>query len=153
RLKTITGRDSWLGLSIAGLLGDESSARLREVLAAAPEGYAGRWRGANGLDYDLVVPTQPAGVVLEVEQSSHAARLGVELISRLAAAAASVERADSLAPVRERAAEAFRRVAGFDRVMLYRSGDDAAGQVVAEACAEGMDSLRNHRFPGSDIPR
>ena len=153
RLEAVTGRDSWLGRSIAALLGEETVTRLREILETAPEGYAGRWEGANGLDYDVLARTNPAGLIVEIEQSSQAARLGVELISRLDAAGASLERAESLAAVCERAAEAFRGLTGFDRVMIYRFLDDAAGQVVAESCAEGMESFRNHRFPGSDIPR
>ncbi len=153
RLQDVTGRDSWLGRPLGELLAQERVARLREVIGAAREGYAGRWRGADGLDYDVVGRGGPAGLVVEIEQSSAADHPAVELIGRIDAAGASLERADSLARVCERAAEAFRDLTGFDRVMIYRFLDDAAGQVIAESCAPGMDSFRNHRFPGTDIPR
>ncbi len=153
RLAAVTGRDSWLGRAAGELLGEGLLERVLDLGSVAGEGYAGRWRGANGLDYDLVVRVHAAGLILEIEQSSQAAQLGVELISRLDAAGAALERAESLAAVCERAALAFRGLVGFDRVMIYRFLDDAAGQVVAEACAPGVDSFRNHHFPASDIPR
>lgn len=153
RLAAVTGRDSWLGRPVAEMLGEGPLERILDLAGLASEGYAGRWRGANGLDYDLVVRAHAAGMIIEIEQSSQAARLGVELISRLDAAGAALERADGLAAVCERAALAFRDLTGFDRVMIYRFLDDAAGQVVAEACAPGVESFRNHHFPASDIPR
>ena len=153
RLAAVTGRDSWLGRPVADLLGEEPVERMLELAGGVREGYAGRWRGLDGLDYDLVVRAHADGLVIEIEQGPDATRPGVDLISRLAAPRAALERADGLAAVCERAALAFRELTGFDRVMIYRFLDDAAGQVVAEACAPGVESFRNHHFPASDIPR
>lgn len=153
RLAAVTGRDSWLGRPVADLLGEEPVERGLALAGGAREGYAGRWRGADGLDYDLVVRAHADGLVIEIEQGPDATRPGVDLISRLDAAGAALERADGLAALCDRAALAFRELTGFDRVMIYRFLDDAAGQVVAEACAPGVESFRNHHFPASDIPR
>lgn len=153
RIAALTGRDSWLGRPAHDLLGEVLGKRLKATASVDAEGFAGRWRGVNGLDYDVIVRPNPAGLVLEIEQSSQGAQPGVELISRLDAAAAALERATSVRAVCERAAEAFRSLTGYDRVMIYRFLDDAAGQVVAESRTAEVDSFDNHHFPATDIPR
>lgn len=152
RMTSLTSRASWLGCAVHEFLGDTLGKRLK-ALASVEQGFAGRWRAANGLDYDVTVRPNAAGLVLEVEQSSQGAQLGVELISRLDAAAAALERAGSLRAVCERAAEAFRALTGYDRVMIYRFLDDSAGQVVAESRSAEVESFDNHHFPATDIPR
>lgn len=149
RLTTITGRETWLGHTVDVVLGSGVAERLRRT----PEGFVGRWRGANGLDYDVVARPNTQGLIIEVEQSSQGAQPGVELISRLDAAGARLERAPTVRAVCERAAEAFRDLIGFDRIMIYRFLDDGAGQVIAESRSDEVDSFQNHHFPGSDVPR
>jgi light-regulated signal transduction histidine kinase (bacteriophytochrome) len=63
------------------------------------------------------------------------------------------ERAANLIELCERAAKSFSQLTGYDRVMIYRFLDDDAGEVVAECITPGISGFRNHRFPGSDIPR
>ncbi|MBU1324012.1 MAG: GAF domain-containing protein [Alphaproteobacteria bacterium] len=153
RIQALTGRPSWLGRAAHDLLGEVVAKRLQAVGAVDQEGFAGRWRAANGLDYDVIVRPNPAGLIVEIEQSSQAAQLGVELISRLDAAGAALERASTVRALCERAADAFRRLTGYDRVMIYRFLEDAAGQVVAESRAAEVDSFDNHHFPATDIPK
>lgn len=50
------------------------------------------------------------------------------------------------------AAEEFRGLTGFDRVMAYRFRHDDSGDIVAEAKREDLDSLVGRRYPASDIP-
>ncbi|WP_292069560.1 histidine kinase dimerization/phosphoacceptor domain -containing protein, partial [Brevundimonas sp. UBA7534] len=69
------------------------------------------------------------------------------------AAGADMERAATLQGVCEQAAEAFRKLTGFDRIMIYRFLDDEAGQVLAEARDSSAASFLNHHFPATDIPR
>lgn len=153
RMKALTGRDSWAGRSAEDLLGEGLTKRLKAVASVDAEGFAGRWRAANGLDYDVIVRPNAAGLILEVEQSSQAAQPGVELISRLDAAGAALERAATVRAVCERAADAFRQLTGYDRVLIYRFLEDAAGQVVAESRTAEVDSFDNHHFPATDIPK
>ena len=153
RMGGITRRDTWIDQSIDGLLGQPVAERIRAVAEVGKEGFAGRWRGANGLDYDVIVRPMATTLVIEVEQSSQSAQLGVELISRLDAAGAALERATTVRDVCESAAEAFRGLTGFDRIMIYRFLEDEAGQVVAEARSPELESFQNHHFPASDIPR
>ncbi len=50
------------------------------------------------------------------------------------------------------AAEEFRKLTGFDRVMAYRFRHDDSGEIVAEAKRADLDSLVGRRYPASDIP-
>jgi len=153
RFETITGRASWIGQNVEDVFGEAVASRLKAVASIGEEGFTGRWRGMNGLDYDVIVRASDAGLVVEVEQSSQAGQLGVELITRLDAAGSALERATTLRAVCERAAEAFRTLTGYDRIMIYRFLEDEAGQVVAEARSPEVDSFQNHHFPATDIPR
>jgi chemotaxis family two-component system sensor kinase Cph1 len=42
---------------------------------------------------------------------------------------------------------------GYDRVMVYRFLEDAAGEVLAEDRRPDLHSFMNHHFPASDIPQ
>lgn len=72
------------------------------------------------------------------------------LMDRLAAAAAGFERATSLTALCESAAVEFRRLTGFNRVMVYRFLDDGAGKVLVETRRSDLRSFLNHYFPASD---
>jgi two-component system, chemotaxis family, sensor kinase Cph1 len=63
------------------------------------------------------------------------------------------ERSSGLVELCERAAESFRVLTGYDRVMIYRFLDDDSGVVIAEDVAPGLESYHNHHFPASDIPK
>nr|WP_316629999.1 histidine kinase dimerization/phosphoacceptor domain -containing protein [uncultured Brevundimonas sp.] len=160
-IEDLTGRSAWIGRSVGEVLGDVADRRIRSMAAAQETGFVCRWRATNRLEYDVVVhmapdptPSLPSGLmIIEIEQSSQQARLGVDLVSGLGAAGAALERAVTVHGLCERAAEAFRRLTGFDRVMIYRFQDDEAGQVVAESRADGTGSFLNHHFPATDIPR
>jgi PAS domain S-box-containing protein len=47
----------------------------------------------------------------------------------------------------------IRRLTGFDRVMIYRFDDAWNGEVLAEACVDGMEPYLGLHFPASDIPK
>ncbi|NPD70400.1 GAF domain-containing protein (plasmid) [Lichenicola cladoniae] len=75
------------------------------------------------------------------------------MIDWVAVAAAAFERAASLTSVFEQAAVEFRRLTRFDRVMVYRLLDNAAGKVLAEDKRKDLYSFLNQHFPASDIPQ
>ena len=160
-IETLSGQTNWIKQPVSVLLGADIERRLQDMAALEDAGFAGRWRAANQLDYDVVVhfvagpPEAPQRrrMVVDVEQGAQQARLGVDMIARLDAVGAALERAITIQAACERAAEAFRKLTGYDRIMIYRFLDDEAGQVVAESRAEGSDSFLNHHFPASDIPR
>lgn len=160
-IETLTGREAWLERRVEDLLGTTIARRLQDMIQVEDRGFAGRWRASNRLEYDIVIHRTPAAgpagqsahLIVEVEQSSQQTRSGVELIARLDIAGAAMERSGTVQAVCEQAAEAFRALTGFDRIMIYRFLEDEAGQVVAEARVQGADSFLNHHFPATDIPR
>ncbi|RWR26869.1 GAF domain-containing protein [Sinirhodobacter populi] len=81
----------------------------------------------------------------EEQTSSQALELTRQLIARLD----GVTDTRRLLTVGARLVQAL---LGYDRVMIYRFGDDGAGQVMAEAAAPELGSFLGHRFPASDIP-
>ena len=153
RIEALTGRTDWLQAPLEGVLGVDIAEALHRLDKAGETGYLGRWRSREHLDYDIIVHRSGDLRLVEVEQSSQSAFLGVELLSRLDAAGSALERAATSATLCERAADEFRSLTGFDRVMIYRFLDDDAGRVLAESRTEGMPSFLNHHFPASDIPK
>ncbi|QBX36413.1 GAF domain-containing protein [Brevundimonas sp. S30B] len=153
RIEALTGRTDWVNAPLEGVLDIDIAKALHRLDGIAETGYLGRWRSREHLDYDVIVHRAGDLRLIEVEQSSQSAFLGVELLSRLDAAGAALERAASSSALCERAADEFRSLTGFDRVMIYRFLDDDAGRVLAESRTEGMPSFLNHHFPASDIPK
>jgi chemotaxis family two-component system sensor kinase Cph1 len=92
-------------------------------------------------------------VLIELELAAHVPASSGAILSLLDSMASSFGRSPDLQTLCEKAASAFRRVTGFDRVMIYRFLDDDAGTVVAEAQAPELRSFLNHHFPASDIPK
>jgi diguanylate cyclase (GGDEF)-like protein len=74
------------------------------------------------------------------------------LLSRAHAAIHVLRRAQTRQELCETAAREFKALAGYDRVMVYRFEADGHGEVVAEACEEGMEPFLGLRYPAGDIP-
>jgi light-regulated signal transduction histidine kinase (bacteriophytochrome) len=51
------------------------------------------------------------------------------------------------------AARELRAMTGFDRVMVYRFGQDGSGEVIAESARSDLESYLGLHYPASDIPR
>lgn len=143
----LLGCDAWLGRTLGAVLGDDVAARVAQVTQSGEAGghaaHMGRLDVAAHLDGETLI--------VEVEPGLGALPASV-LLSQLESASAAFERAPTLKALCERAAVEFRRLTGFDRVMIYRFLDDEAGAVLAEDAAPDMPSFLNHHFPGSDIP-
>lgn len=92
-------------------------------------------------------------VVIELAPRLDGAVLDAGFLSRLELSGAAMERSSNLADLYRKAARQFQDLTGFDRVMIYRFGDDASGVVVGESCAPHLAGFMNHHFPATDIPR
>jgi len=66
---------------------------------------------------------------------------------------ARVRTHDDLEGICNEGARQLRALTGFDRVMVYRFGEDGSGQVFAESVKSNMDGFLSLRFPASDIPK
>lgn len=64
----------------------------------------------------------------------------------------SITGAQSSNDLFQRMSDATQRLTQFDRVMIYKFGDDWSGTVIAETVAGKMSSFLDLRFPASDIP-
>jgi light-regulated signal transduction histidine kinase (bacteriophytochrome) len=152
-LAALLGGEAWIGRSLGEALGDGIASRVAQVThSSAGGGYAGRFETASGRPLDISAHLSGAHLMVEAEPAADTALPAAFLLAQLEAAGAAFERAPNLNALCERAAIEFRRLTGFDRVMIYRFLDDAAGAVLAESVSPGMPSFLHHHFPGSDIP-
>jgi len=160
-VRQAAGEPDWVGAAMAGLpLGrqlEEWSAPLAALVrqfqaSRAPGGFQGSLSGA-GQPVDVTVHRGRAGVLLiELEPGDPERAGAAECLAEVEEAAGAFERAHDNEELLQQAAILFRRITGFDRVMVYRFLEDNSGLVVAEDRAEGLHSFLDHRFPASDIP-
>ena len=71
-------------------------------------------------------------LILELEPKVGPEKSSAELLGALEAASAAFDQASTLKALCDAAAIEFRKLTGYDRVMVYRFLDDAAGEVLAE---------------------
>jgi two-component system, chemotaxis family, sensor kinase Cph1 len=135
----------WLGRSISSLMGSDTAESLRLAgQTCSLDTPRPGWEGCARKSGDVwLIELEPAG----------SRRTAVEVLSWIEAVGGSFERAGSLVQLCECAAEAFRRLTGFDRVMIYRFLDDDSGVVIAGDAEAGLATFLNHHFPASDIPQ
>ncbi len=144
------GLNDWHGAPLAAAIGEEHAGRALAIGPGATGCFLGRVSGVEALEasaHDL-----GALVLVELEPAADP-RPAAPLLAELDAAATAFQRSESLQELCDVAAVEFRKLTGFDRVMIYRFLDDDAGRVLAEDRREGMHSFLHHHFPASDIPR
>ena len=141
----------WLGAALPDLIG----LPVQERLDAAPQASTVALPAipTPGGRMDVIVHRAGDRLIVELEPANPLAPSATEMLSGLELAAADFERSGDLVELCQRAAVVFRRMTGFDRVMVYRFLDDDAGVVMAEDRAPGEGSFLNHHFPASDIPK
>ena len=150
------GFSAWEGQKLAALLGGTLAARIAALTQPGSGGFIGQLPTAAGELLDVSAHPSGAYVAIELEPASKEpmpASLASLVLDELETAAAAFERAATLQALCDRAAIEFRRVTGFDRVLIYRFVDDTAGRVLAEDRRHDQRSFSNHHFPASDIPR
>lgn len=144
---------AWSDAPLGELLGHDAAAEALRVIASGGRGLLGRFKppfSAEAFDAALHLSGERLIVELEPITQTTDPRL---LLQQIEAAAAAFEKTSNLTQLCEAAAVEFRRLTGYDRVMVYRFLDDDAGVVVAEDLAPGQHSFVNHHFPASDIPK
>jgi light-regulated signal transduction histidine kinase (bacteriophytochrome) len=121
-------------------------------LAAGGVGYVGVATGKRGA-FDVSANATGGWLLIELEPAPLDRGPPGLMMTDLERASVQFETADSFDELCARAAAEFRRLTGYDRVMIYRFLDDDSGSVVAEDRREDLRSFLNHRFPASDIPK
>jgi light-regulated signal transduction histidine kinase (bacteriophytochrome) len=143
------GSADWIGMSCAELLGEAVDNAIRseqyEILRhIVPP--------SSSEPFDISCRLWEQRLIVELEPAAATASTAA-LLPQLEAAAAVFERALSLNQLCKLAASEFRRLTGYDRVMIYQFQEDDAGVVVGEDVAPGQQSFLHHHFPASDIPK
>ncbi|QUS37050.1 histidine kinase dimerization/phosphoacceptor domain -containing protein [Falsirhodobacter algicola] len=142
--------DAAIGQPLATVLGPDLCARLQdqEDRLAVPGALH-----LDGSSWDVSAFRSGDRLVIELLPQSQQVVLDAGFLARLDQYGTALERAASFAELFHKAAEAFRQMTGFDRVMVYRFVEEDAGVVVGESLAPGMPGFMNHHFPAGDIPR
>jgi chemotaxis family two-component system sensor kinase Cph1 len=144
----------WVGQPLDRLLGQDVAGKLAAAQAASASQSVplDPVRGTDEL-FDAVAHRTGDLVVVELEPAAGRRASAAQVLVGLEMASRSFERATGLGDLCARAAVEFRRLTGFDRVMVYRFLDDGAGVVLAEDRDPDLSSFLNHHFPASDIPK
>ena len=148
------GAAQWQGRSLGLVIGDELAQRAGHMAdSGAVTSFVGQLVAPTGEAFDVSAHVSGEWLIVEVEPRPNNPRAAAEVLGDLSNAGAAFERTSNLKSLCERAAIEFRKLTGFDRVMIYQFLDDAAGAVLAEDKVPELPSFLNHHFPGSDIPR
>ena len=149
-----------LGQPAAGLLGDDFVAGLAAHLAAGQLDGSAPWEtrlaiAASRMTVEASSHSHDGLVIVELEawraEDDPAALATTRLLQRsIAELRGSANDLDALARVTVRA---IRQLTGYERVLIYRFGEDWHGQAIAEdKVADWAQSLDGLHFPASDIP-
>src|SRR5262249_57478537 len=65
----------------------------------------------------------------------------------------SIMAAATVPAVCDTAARIFKKLIGYDRVMVYRFDEQGHGEVFAEEREPGLEAYLGNRYPASDIPQ
>ncbi|MDB5714221.1 MAG: phytochrome [Sphingomonadales bacterium] len=141
----------WVGRSLDDILGQSMEKALAELVGTSPSiAVLDQVAGVSEL-FDAVAHVSGDRVLVELEPAPPHAPSGKRLLA-LTAISAAFDRTVDLTSLCDAAAGAFRKMTGFDRVMIYRFLDDDVGCVIAEDSDPDIGSFLHHHFPASDIP-
>jgi chemotaxis family two-component system sensor kinase Cph1 len=107
----------------------------------------------NDMVLDGVVHRHDGFCILELEETAPPNTLYFrDFYKTVSKATGRLQQAALLKDVMTTAAEEFRTISGFDRVMIYRFANGGEGEVVAESVVETADPYLGLWYPSSDIP-
>ena len=148
------GVTAWEGQPLGALVGDSLAACVRALArSGGMNGFMGQLQTPANETLDVTAHRSGPCILVELEAASTEGLPASQVMDRAVAAAARLEQATSLLALCKRAATEFRRLTGFDRVMVYQFLDDDSGKVLAQDKRDDLQSFYNHHFPASDIPR
>lgn len=149
-----------IGLSVSDLLlGDLPGTQLRELLTVARRNDTAETVAA----YPVTIHNRPwmvllhgydEALVLELEPVAEPAAdppLSIPVV--LSQIMSDIQRSGTLADLLNKTAPKVKAITGFDRVMIYRFGEDWHGEVIAEAREDNLEPFLGLHYPASDIPR
>lgn len=101
--------------------------------------------------FDVAVHLSGRSFIIEIEKRIASRRTDhmsyvKPMIERIGTATTSQDLCD-------RAARQLRALSGFDRIMVYKFGEDGSGTVISESLTGQRESFKGLRYPASDIPK
>lgn len=151
--------ESLIGMSVEELLKPESAARLKRTIPAlrGPERQQlalsfNAGGGGAGLQFDALAHRNAQDkAIIECEPRTETRRdsSGAPLEAFLN----MLQQAGGVRQSCEAAAAHFRRLTGYDRVMVYRFDAEWNGEVIAEHADLRLESFKGLHYPSTDIPR
>ncbi|WP_249201401.1 histidine kinase dimerization/phosphoacceptor domain -containing protein [Gluconobacter sphaericus] len=140
---------NWLGHPLADVLKipesrlhDEERSSLSDLRVA----------GLKDETFSILHHVQDTRLLIELEPVEAHNLLTWDIFDEIDSTADRLERCPDTTSVCRQGAAIFRRLTGFDRVLVYRFMEDGSGRVVGESRNDAFPSLMNHHFPASDIP-
>jgi chemotaxis family two-component system sensor kinase Cph1 len=89
------------------------------------------------------------GLVIELERAGPRIDLGPKIEKSLQ----TIRSMSSLPGLCDETARIFKKITGYDRVMVYRFDNDGHGEVFSEQRKPELDAYLGNRYPASDIPQ
>ncbi len=147
-LAELVGRpaDELAGGELAAALGEPAAVTVRETCERTEPPARPPVIALAGRRWELWVHRSDGLAVCELEPAAEADGPAID-------GSAALEELEGVSEIARFAAEEIRRVAGYDRVMVYRFDGDGHGEVIAEAADDRLESFLGHHYPASDIPR
>ncbi|MBF0864109.1 GAF domain-containing protein [Gluconobacter sp. R71646] len=139
----------WLGRPLADVLKIPES-RLHDEKRPSLSDL--RVAGLKDETFSILRHAQDTHLLIELEPVEAHNLLTWDIFGEIDSTADRFERCPDTASVCRHGAAIFRRLTGFDRVLVYRFMEDGTGRVVGESRNDAFPSLMNHHFPASDIP-
>lgn len=146
-----------LGARLTDLIAGEKVDRLRGIL-----GGSGLMKARHLLDpfmrvrsdrpVDVSVHRSGNVLVLEFEDADLTDPHATDPLAAVQGMLDGLDRCESLSVLCQMAADSVRRVAGYDRVMVYRFQHDDSGWVFAESKIDRLEPFLDLHYPASDIP-
>ena len=101
-------------------------------------------------DFTALVHRPPdGGLVVELEPAGPP----VDPVALLTDAFDQIVACYSLAALCDETAKIFKKIAAYDRVMVYRFDEDGHGEVFSESRESNLEAFLGNRYPASDIPQ
>ncbi|RVT81705.1 GAF domain-containing protein [Rhodobacteraceae bacterium CCMM004] len=147
-----------IGVPLAEVLPPETLHRLRSQMQTLSQGDGiarifGFPAVGDGRPFDIALHRSGRTIVLELEPVSPDRADQAERTLAVQALIGRVMRQDTVDAMAREAARALQTLTGFDRVMVYRFGEDESGHVIAEVAPPGAEPYLGLRYPASDIPK
>ena len=106
--------------------------------------------GRPATDYDCLIHRPPAGgLVVELERAGPS----VDLSRNVEQSVQTILAASTLKTLCDETAAIFKRLTGYDRVMVYRFDSHGHGEVIAERREPELEAFLGNHYPASDIPQ